>query len=157
MKISVLMMGKTSVKPVAELITDYANRLKHYIPTEIVILPELKNTKNLTESTLKEKEGELILKYFEKTDEVLLLDEKGKMLTSVEFASMVEKRNAEAIKRMIFVVGGAYGFSQAVYDRADGLISLSKMTFPHQLVRAIFMEQLYRAMTIIRGEPYHHV
>jgi 23S rRNA (pseudouridine1915-N3)-methyltransferase len=151
------MMGKTNVKPVAELITDYTNRLKHYISTEIVIIPELKTTKNLNEIEQKEKEGALILKNIDKTDEVILLDEKGKMLSSVEFAALIEKRNTEAIKRMIFVVGGAYGFSQEVYNRADGLISLSRMTFPHQLVRAIFMEQLYRAMTIIRGEPYHHV
>ncbi len=157
MKIIVLMMGKTNVKPVAELITDYTNRLKHYISTEIVIIPELKTTKNLNEIEQKEKEGALILKNIDKTDEVILLDEKGKMLSSVEFAALIEKRNTEAIKRMIFVVGGAYGFSQEVYNRADGLISLSRMTFPHQLVRAIFMEQLYRAMTIIRGEPYHHV
>jgi len=157
MKIIVLMMGKTNVKPVAELITDYTNRLKHYISTEIIIIPELKNTKNLNEIEQKEKEGALILKHIDKTDEVILLDEKGKMLSSVEFAALIEKRNTEATKRMIFVVGGAYGFSQEVYNRADGLISLSRMTFPHQLVRAIFMEQLYRAMTIIRGEPYHHV
>lgn len=150
-------MGKTNVKPVAELITDYTNRLKHYISTEIIIIPELKNTKNLNEIEQKEKEGALILKHIDKTDEVILLDEKGKMLSSVEFAALIEKRNTEATKRMIFVVGGAYGFSQEVYNRADGLISLSRMTFPHQLVRAIFMEQLYRAMTIIRGEPYHHV
>lgn len=151
------MMGKTNVKPVAELITDYTNRLKHYISTEIILIPELKNTKNLNEIEQKEKEGSLILKHIDKTDEVFLLDEKGKMLSSVEFAALIEKRNTEATKRMIFVVGGAYGFSQEVYNRADGLISLSRMTFPHQLVRAIFMEQLYRAMTIIRGEPYHHV
>ncbi len=150
-------MGKTNVKPVEEIMMDYANRLKHYITTEIMIIPELKNTKNLTAGTQKEKEGELILKHIDKSDDVFLLDEKGKMFTSAEFAVLIEKRNIEAFKRMIFVVGGAYGFSQEVYNRADGLISLSKMTFPHQLVRAIFFEQLYRAMTIIRGEPYHHV
>ncbi len=157
MKITVLMVGKTSVKPVSDLMLDYENRIKHYISTEITIIPELKNTKNLTIALQKEKEGELILKNIEKGDEVYLLDEKGKMLSSVDFAEMIDKKNTEASKRMIFVVGGAYGFSQAVYDRANGLISLSKMTFPHQLVRAIFLEQLYRAMTIIRGEPYHHV
>lgn len=157
MKITVLMTGKTTVKPVAELILEYANRLKHYIATEIVVVPDLKNTKNMTEALQKEKEGELILKYIEKGDEVYLLDEHGKMPGSAEFAALIEKKNTEALKRMVFVVGGAYGFSDAVYGRADGMISLSKMTFPHQLVRALFMEQLYRAMTIIRGEPYHHV
>ncbi len=156
MKIVVLLMGKTTQMPVTELMNDYESRIKHYMPCDVVIIPELKNTKNLSENIQKEREGELILKNIDKGDEVILLDEKGKEFSSVDFAAFMEKRNSTGVKRMIFVVGGPYGFSKDVYERADGKMSLSKMTFPHQLVRAIFLEQLYRAMTIIKGEPYHH-
>ena len=156
MKIVFLTIGKTINKHLIELQNDYQERLKHYIPYDYVSIPELKNNRNLTEAEQKEKEADLLLKMLEPTDEVILLDEKGKQYGSVEFSEFISKKIMGNQKRMIFVVGGPYGFSQRVYDRANGLISLSKMTFSHQMVRIIFVEQLYRAFTILRGEPYHH-
>lgn len=156
MKISLLVVGKTSDKQLIKLTEEYQNRLKHYITFNLLVIPELKNTKHLSETEQKEKEADLILKQIEAGDEVVLLDEKGKQYTSVEFAGFLEQKLLSSTKRMIFVIGGPYGFSERVYTRANGKFSLSLMTFSHQMVRVIFLEQLYRAMTIIKGEPYHH-
>jgi 23S rRNA (pseudouridine1915-N3)-methyltransferase len=122
----------------------------------MVVIPELKNTKNMSESEQMEKEADLILKQIDSTDEIVLLDDKGKQYTSVGFSELIEKKMLLSLKRMIFVVGGPYGFSEKIYKRANSKVSLSSMTFSHQMVRLIFVEQLYRAMTILKGEPYHH-
>jgi len=156
MKIVFLTIGKTINKHLIELQNDYQERVKHYIPYEYVVIPELKNTKNLSEAEQKEKEADMLFKVFEPSDEIVLLDENGKQFSSVGFSEFLDKKLMGTQKRMIFVVGGPYGFSQRVYNRANVLISLSKMTFSHQMVRLIFAEQLYRAFTILRGEPYHH-
>lgn len=156
MKITLLAIGKTNNEELIRLYEDYRKRLTHYISFDTLIIPELKNTKNISISEQKEKEGELLLKQFDNQDEVVLLDEKGKEFTSVGFAAFLEKKTISSIKRMIFVIGGPYGFSEKVYQRANNKISLSKMTFSHQMIRVIFIEQLYRAMTIQKGEPYHH-
>ena len=156
MKIHLLLTGKTNQDFVGQGIDEFCNRLKHYVPFEMEIIPDLKNTKNLPTEQLKEKEGELIIQSFQSGDFIVLLDERGKEFTSEEFAEYIEKKSHAGIKRLVFVVGGAYGFSTAVYEAAHDKIALSKMTFPHQLVRLIFVEQLYRAMTILRNENYHH-
>jgi len=156
MKIVFLTIGKTVNTHLISLQNDYQDRLKHYTSFEYNSIPELKNTKNRSEQEQKEKEADLILKQLETTDEVILLDENGKHYSSVDFASFIEKKMLGTQKRMVFVVGGPYGFSQRLYNRANGLLSLSKMTFSHQMVRMIFVEQLYRAFTILKGEPYHH-
>jgi len=156
MKITLLVVGKTIDKQLIKLSEEYQNRLKHYTSFNFVVIPELKNTKNLSEAEQKEREADLILKQIGANDEVILLDERGKQFSSVAFAGFLEQKLLQSTKRMIFVVGGAYGFSERVYSRANGKISLSSMTFSHQMVRVIFLEQLYRAMTIIKGEPYHH-
>ena len=156
MKISLLMVGKTTNSQLIKLQDEYQNRLKHYISFESIIIPELKNTKNLSVAEQQEKEADLILKQIETSDDVILLDEKGKQFTSVEFSTFISKKMLASHKRMIFVVGGPYGFSERVYSRATGLVSLSAMTFSHQMIRLIFLEQLYRAFTILKGEPYHH-
>jgi len=156
MKIILLTVGKSTNSQLIKLQEEYQNRLKFYIPFEMVVIPELKNTKNLSISEQTEKEGELILKQFEANDEVVLLDEKGKQFTSMGFSEFISKKMLASHKRLIFVVGGPYGFSEKVYSRANGKISLSAMTFSHQMIRLIFVEQLYRAMTILKGEPYHH-
>ncbi len=134
---------------------DYTERIGHYMPFEVLTIPELKNTKSMPEEQQKEREGEQILKRLQATDTVVLLDEHGKERRSLEFATWLEKKQHTA-RRLVFVIGGPYGFSPALYDRADEMISLSMMTFSHQIVRLVFLEQLYRACTIIRGEPYHH-
>ena len=136
-------------------IKDYAERITHYMPFTITTIPELKNTKSLSEQQQKEREGELILKQLQPSDTVVLMDEHGLEFRSIEFAKWIERKQATS-RRLVFVIGGPYGFSQAVYDRANEKISLSKMTFSHQMVRLIFTEALYRACTIIKGEPYHH-
>jgi len=156
MKITFLTVGKTTNQYLIKLQEEYQNRLKFYIPFETVVIPELKNTKNLSVNEQQEKEADLILKAFEANDEVILLDERGKQYTSVGFSEFMAKKMLASHKRMIFVVGGPYGFSERVYQRANGKISLSSMTFSHQMIRLIFIEQLYRAMTILKGEPYHH-
>jgi len=156
MKITFLTVGKTTNPHLIKLQEEYQNRLKYYIPFETVVIPELKNTKNLSISEQQEKEADLILKAFEANDEVILLDERGKQYTSMGFSEFIAKKMLASHKRMIFVVGGPYGFSERVYQRANGKISLSAMTFSHQMIRLIFTEQLYRAMTILKGEPYHH-
>ena len=156
MKITLLTVGKTDRDWVKQGLELYISRLKHYIPFALVEIPELKNVSALSTEQIKTKEGELILKHIRPGDDLILMDERGKMHTSIEFAKVLQDKISYIGKDIIFVIGGAYGISQAVYDRADSKISLSKMTFSHQMVRAIFAEQLYRAFTIMRGEPYHH-
>lgn len=156
MKVTLILVGKTVNKHFVDLVDDYASRLKHYINLDIFTIPELKNTKNLSVEQQKQQEGELILKQLQAGDHVVLLDEHGKELRSVEFSAYMEQKMQTVSKRLVFVIGGPYGFSPDVYERANGKLSLSKMTFSHQMVRLIFVEQLYRAMTIMRGEPYHH-
>jgi len=156
MKIILLTVGKTTNAHLIKLQEEYQNRLKFYITFELVVIPELKNTKNLSVSEQLEKEADLILKQIDLNDKVVLLDEKGKQFTSVAFSEYMSKKLIATHKRMIFVVGGPYGFSERVYQRANTKISLSSMTFSHQMIRLIFVEQLYRAMTILKGEPYHH-
>ena len=155
MKTLLLLVGKTQNKHFIAGINDYAERIGHYMPFEIKVIPELRNTKNLSEQQQKTQEGELLLKQLQPSDTVVLLDEHGKEMRSVEFASWLQKKQAAA-RKLVFVIGGPYGFSSAVYSRANELISLSKMTFSHQMVRLVFAEQLYRACTIIKGEKYHH-
>lgn len=156
MRIGLILVGKTVNKHFVELIDDYAGRVKHYVGFDITVIPELKNTKNLSTDQQKQLEGELILKQLQGGDHVVLLDEHGKEFRSVEFSKWVEQKMQTVNKRLVFIIGGPYGFSPEVYARANEKISLSKMTFSHQMVRFIFVEQLYRAMTIMRGEPYHH-
>ena len=156
MKIILLTVGKTTDSNLIKLQEEYQNRLKFYIPFEMVIVPELKNTKSLPINEQLEKEADMLLKQFEAGDEIILLDEKGKQFTSVGFSDFLAKKMLSSIKRLIFVVGGPYGFSERVYSRANNKISLSSMTFSHQMIRLIFIEQVYRAMTILRNEPYHH-
>ena len=156
MKITLLTVGKTDKDWVRQGMDIYISRLKHYIPFSVVEIPELKNVSSLTKDQIKTREGELILKNVRPTDDLILMDEKGKQYTSVELAKVIQDKISYAGKDMVFVIGGAYGFSDAVYQRAYSRISLSKMTFSHQMVRAIFVEQIYRAFTIMRGEPYHH-
>ena len=156
MKITLLTVGKTDVRWVREGLDLYVSRLRHYVPFALTEIPELKNVSALTQDQIKEREGELILAALRPADEVILLDERGRQYRSVEFARFLEDRMTRGGRDLVFVVGGAYGFSQKVYDRAGGRISLSDMTFSHQMVRTIFAEQLYRAFTILKGEPYHH-
>jgi 23S rRNA (pseudouridine1915-N3)-methyltransferase len=156
MKIILLAIGKADAGYFAEATNEYQKRLEHYIPFEIRIIPDSKNTKNLTASQQKEKEGESILRNVLPGDYLVLLDDKGKEYTSLQFASYIDKKTQAVSKRLIFVIGGPYGFSQAVYQKADEKLTLSRMTFPHRMVRLIFTEQLYRAMTILNNEPYHH-
>ena len=155
MKTNLLLVGKTVNKNFVAGIDDYAERISHYMPFEITTIPELRNTKSLTEEQQKQAEGELILKQLQPSDTVVLLDEHGRELRSVEYAQWLSQKQ-QTVRRLVFVIGGPYGFSPDVYARANEKISLSKMTFSHQMVRLIFTEQLYRACTIIKGEPYHH-
>lgn len=156
MKITLLLVGSTDKKYISEGIEEYQKRLIHYLPFEIRVIPDLKNGRHLSEDQIKEKEGKAILEQVSAGDELVLLDVIGTEYTSPALAGWIEKRMIAGTRQLIFVVGGAYGFSDLVYKRADCRISLSKLTFPHQLVRVLFVEQLYRAMTIIKGEPYHH-
>lgn len=155
MKITFLVVGKTTDQRLQTLIDDYQQRLKHYIPFEIVVIPDLRNAKALTQAQIKEQEGIEILRRITPAMEVILLDEHGREYRSIEYAQWIQKKMS-AGRDITFIVGGPYGFSTAVYERADGKISLSKMTFSHQMIRLFFIEQIYRAMTILRGEPYHH-
>ena len=155
MKTILILVGKTTDKHFQAGISDYAPRIGHYMPFDIVTIPELKNTKSLSEEQQKTAEGELILKQIQPQDTVVLLDEHGRELRSVELARWLEQRQTTA-RRLVFVIGGPYGFSSAVYSRANEQLSLSKLTLSHQMVRLVFTEQIYRACTIIRGEPYHH-
>ena len=156
MKISLLTVGKTDSGWVREGLETYASRLRRYIPFSVIEIPDLKNAASLSTEQVKEKEGESILGNIGPRDSVILLDERGKEYTSIEFAKEIERMMVSGGKNIVFVTGGAFGFSDAVYARCDGKVSLSKMTFTHQMVRAVFTEQLYRAFTIIKGEPYHH-
>ena len=156
MKIKLLAIGKTDDKNLQTLIEAYQNRLKHYINFEIDVIADIKNVKNLTETQQKEKEGELILKKLTATDVLILLDEKGIQFSSVAFSEYLQKKMNAGVKQLVLVIGGPYGFSDAVYQQAQGKISLSKMTFSHQMIRLFVVEQLYRAFTILKNEPYHH-
>ena len=156
MKITLLTVGKTDRDWVRQGLEIYVSRLRHYIPFTLTEIPELKNVSALSREQIKIKEGELILKTIRPSDDVILLDERGKEYSSMQLAGILQDKINYECKDMVFVIGGAYGFSETVYARADSKISLSRMTFSHQMVRTIFAEQLYRAFTIMKGEPYHH-
>lgn len=156
MKITLLTVGKTDRDWVKQGLDIYVTRLKHYIPFSVVEIPELKNVSALSKEQIKTREGELILKNIRPTDDVILLDERGREYTSLELAKVIQDKISYGGRDIVYVIGGAYGFSEDVYRRADSKMSLSRMTFSHQMVRAIFAEQIYRAFTIMRGEPYHH-
>ena len=155
MKITLLVNGKTTDTRIRTLIDEYRQRLIHYVPFEFVVLPDLKNAKSLTEEQVKTAEGEAILRYLTPSMDVLLLDEHGHEYRSIEFADFLQ-RKMSAGRDLVLIIGGPYGFSKPVYDRANGKISLSRMTFSHQMIRIMAIEQIYRAMTILRNEPYHH-
>ncbi|MRX45708.1 23S rRNA (pseudouridine(1915)-N(3))-methyltransferase RlmH [Pedobacter puniceum] len=156
MKITLLTVGKTEDKYILEGIEKYLKRLKHYIKFEIIEIPELKKTKSLSEDQQKSKEAEMIFKQLNHTDHVVLLDERGKELSSMHFADFMNKKMIGSVQQLVFIVGGPYGFDASLYQRAQDKLSLSKMTFSHQMVRLFFVEQVYRAFTILKGEPYHH-
>lgn len=155
MKTELILVGKTTNKHFVACINDYVERIGHYMPFSITTIPELKNSKSLSEDQQKEREGELIMKQLQASDTVVLLDEHGSQMRSIKFASWLQKMHNSA-RRLVFVIGGPYGFSPALYQRANQKISLSPMTFSHQMVRLVFTEQIYRACTILKGEPYHH-
>lgn len=156
MKICLLVIGKTDEEYLRKGLEIFTRRIPHYIPFEMKVIPDVKHSKNLSEDQQKDKEGELIIQQIQPGDDLFLLDEQGLEISSIDFARFLEKKMISGIKRLVFVIGGPYGFSPGIYARANGRISLSKMTFSHQMVRLIFTEQLYRALTIIKGEPYHH-
>lgn len=156
MKITLLAIGKTDNKHLLSLMEDYSKRLGFYISFELEIIPDIKKAKNMSESLQKKAEGDEILKRIISSDTLILLDEKGKTYTSEKFSEYLQKKMNSGLKNLVFVIGGPYGFSEEIYDRANGKISLSSMTFSHQMVRLFFIEQLYRAFTILRNEPYHH-
>ncbi len=156
MKTLLLVVGRTTDARLDALIEEYVSRIKHYVPFEVQVIPELKNTKALSLDQQKVREGSAILKQFAAGDCVVLLDESGREFRSVDFASYLTQKQLSGIKRLVFVVGGPYGFSPEVYGVARERVSLSRMTFSHQMIRLLFVEQIYRAMTIIKGEPYHH-
>ncbi|MBQ8061643.1 MAG: 23S rRNA (pseudouridine(1915)-N(3))-methyltransferase RlmH [Bacteroidales bacterium] len=156
MKICLLTVGKTDIGWVREGLETYVSRLSHYVPFSVKEIPELKNASSLSRQQIKDKEGELILGCLSPSDMVILLDEHGKEYSSTEFARQIESWISGGGKNIVFIIGGAYGFSEAVYSRSNSKLSLSRMTFSHQMVRTIFAEQLYRAFTIIKGQPYHH-
>jgi 23S rRNA (pseudouridine1915-N3)-methyltransferase len=156
MQIKLLAIGKTDNKQLQQLMDDYQKRLGHYIKFNLEIIPDIKNVKNLSEAQQKQKEGELILSKVSKSDALILLDENGKQMDSLGFSQYLQKHMNSGIKQLVFVIGGPYGFSKEVYQQAQGKLSLSKMTFSHQMVRLFFIEQLYRGFTILRNEPYHH-
>tara|TARA_B110000305_G_scaffold102154_1_gene114862 strand:- start:272 stop:745 length:474 start_codon:yes stop_codon:yes gene_type:complete len=156
MKIKLLAIGKTDNKHLIQLIEEYQNRLKHYIKFDLEVIPDIKNVKNLSEVQQKEKEGALILSKLQNTDDLVLLDDKGKHFTSIEFSQYLQKKMNSGIKQLVLVIGGPYGFSDTVYKKAIAKISLSKMTFSHQMIRLFTVEQIYRAFTILKNEPYHH-
>lgn len=156
MKIVLLCIGRTRDALIEKATARYCERIPHYIPFDFVTLPDVKATAKLSESQQKEKEGTMMLGALQPGDVVVLLDERGREMTSREFSGAIEKRMNSGIKRLVFIIGGPYGFSQAVYNCADAKLSLSRMTFSHEMVRLFFVEQIYRAMTIMRGEPYHH-
>lgn len=156
MKIKLICVGKTVNKYLIEGENEYLNRLNHYSSVEKIEIPEIKNAKNLSKENIKKTEGELILKHIQPADIIVLLDENGSAFSSVKFAEYIQKKFNSGGKNLLFIVGGAYGFSDDIYNLANDKISLSKMTFSHQMVRLFFLEQIYRAFTILKGEPYHH-
>ncbi|MCL6265610.1 23S rRNA (pseudouridine(1915)-N(3))-methyltransferase RlmH [Flagellimonas myxillae] len=156
MQITLIAIGKTDSPDLGRLMDIYEKRLAHYIKFELLVLPDIKNSKNLSETQQKEKEGALILKQVQPSDVVVLLDEKGKQYSSMEFSQFLQKKMNSGIKKLVLVIGGPYGFSEAVYARGREKLGLSKMTFSHQMVRLFIIEQLYRGFTILRNEPYHH-
>ena len=156
MTIKLIAIGKTDAENLQSLIDDYLKRLSFYVKFSIEIIPDLKNVKNLREDQQKQKEGELILSKLNATDVLVLLDENGKQMDSVHFSEYLQKQMNSGIKQLVFAIGGPYGFSGEVYKKANGKVSLSKMTFSHQMIRLFFIEQLYRGFTILRNEPYHH-
>ncbi|MDC6365013.1 MULTISPECIES: 23S rRNA (pseudouridine(1915)-N(3))-methyltransferase RlmH [Flavobacteriaceae] len=156
MQITLIAIGKTDSADLERLISTYEQRLKHYIKFKFHIIPDIKNSKNLSETQQKEKEGELILGQLQASDILILLDENGKQFTSVDFSQFLQKKMNSGIKNLVMVIGGPYGFSETVYKRSNEKLSLSKMTFSHQMVRLFMVEQLYRGFTILRNEPYHH-
>ena len=156
MNIDLIVIGKTDSSEGQALVSSYLKRLNFYTKVTLVTLPDLKNTRHISAESQKRQEGEMLLRQFADGDFVVLLDEKGEQMRSIDFSLWLQKRMNSGLRRLCFVIGGPYGFSKEVYARADGKISLSRMTFSHQIVRAIFAEQLYRAFTIIRNEPYHH-
>jgi 23S rRNA (pseudouridine1915-N3)-methyltransferase len=156
MTIKLLAIGKTDNKELQGLIDDYQKRLGFYVKFEFEIIPDLKKVKNLSEAQQKQMEGELILNKLNPTDVLILLDENGKQFDSVGFSDYLQKHMNSGIKQLVFVIGGPYGFSQDVYTKAKGKLSLSKMTFSHQMIRLFVIEQLYRGFTILKNEPYHH-
>ena len=155
MKTELIVVGKTTNKHFIAAINDYLERIGHYMPFSVTVIPELRNAKSLSQQQQKDKEGEAILRLLQPSDTVVLLDERGKEPRSIELADWLQRQQQTA-RRLVFIIGGPYGFSQQVYSRADSMLSLSRMTFSHQMVRLIFVEQLYRACTIVKGEPYHH-
>lgn len=156
MTIKLIAIGKTDNKQLQLLIDDYIKRLGYYVKFILEIIPDIKNSKNLSEAQQKQKEGELILSKLNTTDVLVLLDENGKQLSSMGFSSYLQKHMNSGIKQLVFVIGGPYGFSEDIYKKANGKLSLSKMTFSHQMIRLFFIEQLYRGFTILKNEPYHH-
>ncbi|UKM66445.1 23S rRNA (pseudouridine(1915)-N(3))-methyltransferase RlmH [Flavobacteriaceae bacterium GSB9] len=156
MTIRLIAIGKTDSKQLNVLINEYIKRLGHYIKFELDVIPDIKNAKNLSEAQQKQKEGELILRKLKPTYKLILLDENGKQFDSLAFSSYLQKQMNAGLKQLVFVIGGPYGFSEDVYKKANGKISLSKMTFSHQMIRLFFIEQLYRGFTILKNEPYHH-
>lgn len=156
MKGVLIVVGKTTDKRFAAIIQEYTERIRHYIPFDIEVIPELKNTKGISQNEQKQREGELILRSLQAGDYIVLLDEHGSERTSMEFAAWMQKKMSAGPKRLVFIIGGPYGFSENVHKRGNEEISLSRMTLSHQMVRMLFVEQIYRAMTILNGEPYHH-
>lgn len=156
MNLLLLTVGKTDVAWVKEGLELYRDRLQHYVRFSITEIPQLKNASSLTQEQIKEKEADAIERCLESGDRLILLDERGRMYRSMEWASWLEKQLSGSARRLVFLIGGAYGFSRRIYDRAQDMVSLSPMTFSHQMVRTVFAEQLYRAFTIMKGEPYHH-
>ncbi|CEN37085.1 ribosomal RNA large subunit methyltransferase H [Capnocytophaga cynodegmi] len=156
MNIKLIAIGKTDNSALQQLIADYEKRLSHYVNFQMQIILDIKNSKSLSEEQQKAKEGELILKNIENSHHLILLDERGKEYTSVGFSEFLQKQMNTGTKQLVFVIGGPYGFSEEVYQRANGKLSLSKLTFSHQMIRLFFVEQIYRAFTILKNEPYHH-
>ena len=156
MKIKLLAIGKTDDKNLQLLVQKYQSRLKHYVKFELEIIPDLKNAKNLSEAEQKDREGELILSRITATDQLILLDDKGESFSSVGFSKFMQKKMNSGVKQLVLVIGGPYGFSENIYQKCQGKLSFSKMTFSHQMIRLFVVEQIYRAFTILRNEPYHH-
>ncbi len=156
MTIKLIVIGKTDGRELQNLIDDYIKRLGHYVRFELEVVSDIKNSKSLSQAQQKDREGHELLKRLQPSDVLVLLDEQGKAMTSIDFAAYLQKRMNSGLKQLVFAVGGPYGFSEAVYKKSSGKLSLSKMTFSHQMIRLFFVEQLYRAMTILRNEPYHH-